>query len=727
MLKPWAIQTDHEDLFIDRYDQMLRWSRKLAGSDRQAAEDLVHDVFVQFTLTRPKLETIQNLDGYLYTMLRNRHLSAVRRSVRNPLERLSAVEYDSVEIGLRAADPRRQLQVQEELRAVCSYACRRKDTSKSGCVLLLRFFHGFYPVEIARLLNSARAAVDIWLRIARNEAKSDLENPEHTGFAQTGVPSQADSDSLSPDDFAGNLRREVFRARVGDCLSAGEWKRLYGGRKQPLELPVLSHLVSCLECLNAVSRLLGLAPPSERHPTDSIGPDRRGGGAGPALPRESMAVGRRRSKDVFEHLPNKLSVSANGFFIGSQNVSSELNELTLSLKLDEPLGFIEVHSEQEVLLLAMPVEQPPSGPVEQFVAARLSEDRRIEASIDFSEAWPRLSVVYRNPSYESTAEAVPKSLADAGAFESLRESGAIIRIPDRGERSTSRLRDTITGVLRAARSVNFWSRPAVVTSALAVIIAAVVLLFKVWTPSVSALELLAHAVHAEDARNQTAGIVHHRTISLEARSLVSDTPVVRYKIETWRSAEPVGDVTRAIRLYDDNYRLCAGAWTLSDGSQSYFGAGAWTPSDGSQSYVGAPQLLAGSPVALRLAGAFAWQLEPSAETFAALIGNAAPGGVEQQPDSYVLQYLGQSPVEPRLVRASLRLARRDLRAIEQTVVIDTGQDRIQYRFVENQFEQRPSVSAPREVFAPEGGSKAEQRYGVTPPGSAALPQVSKQP
>ena len=710
MLKPWAIQTDHEDLFIQRYDQMLKWSRRLVD-DRHAAADLVHDVFIQFTLTRPDLGSIQNLDGYLYTMLRNRHLSAVRRSARNPLERLSAVDYDSVEIGLRATDPRRQLQVQEELRAICAYGCRRKDTSKAGGVLLLRFFHAYYPVEIARILNSTRAAVDIWLRIARNEAKSYLDNPECPGFIQARAADERDAASFSPVDFAGNLRREVFRTRVGDCLSVGGLKRLYDAGKQPLELTVVSHVASCLVCLTAVSNLLGLAPPSERHPTDSLGPDRRGGGTGSASQRESAAIGRRRSRDVFEHLPNKLAVSANGFFVGSQNVSSELSELTLSIKLDEPVGFIEVHSEQEVLLLAMMVEPPPSGPVEQSAAARFSEDRRIEAEIDFSEAWPRLSVVYHDPSYEASAEAVPKSLADPDGFESAHGSNATIQVSEKGERSAQPVWDTITGTLRAIFSLSFWLRPAVVTSALAVIISAAVFLFKLWTPSVSASELLAQATRSEGALNATAGVVLHRTIALEGRSLVSDAPASHYKIETWRSAEPVGGVTRAMRLYDDNYKLCAGAWTLADGSQSQFGAN---------------QLAVGNPAALRLAGSHAWQLEPSAETFAALIGNAGPGSVEQHSDSYVVSFVGQSAAEPRLVRASLRLHRPDLRAIEQTIVIDTGQDRIEYRFAEVQFEQRPSVSVPREVFAPERGPKAEQRYNVTPPGAAALPQFSKQ-
>ena len=90
MLRTWPNTISHEELFIERYAQLLQWSLKLANGDRQLAEDLVHDAFIQFTLGRPDLDGIRNLDGYLYTTLRNRLLSHVRRSARSPLDRLSA-------------------------------------------------------------------------------------------------------------------------------------------------------------------------------------------------------------------------------------------------------------------------------------------------------------------------------------------------------------------------------------------------------------------------------------------------------------------------------------------------------------------------------------------------------------------------------------------------------------------------------------------------------------
>jgi hypothetical protein len=85
-------------------------------------------------------------------------------------------------MSLPGADVRERLQVKEELRGVCEYACLRKDTSKAGSVLILRFFHGFYPKEIAKILRSPLRLANDWLRIARHEARAYLEHPSTLRF-----------------------------------------------------------------------------------------------------------------------------------------------------------------------------------------------------------------------------------------------------------------------------------------------------------------------------------------------------------------------------------------------------------------------------------------------------------------------------------------------------------------------------------------------------------------
>ncbi|HEV7474238.1 MAG TPA: sigma factor, partial [Pyrinomonadaceae bacterium] len=148
MLQPSKIASEfdqHEELFLDRYQRLRAWALQLTERDREQAEDLVHDAYIQFTLTRPDLTAIENLNGYLYTRMRNLHVSHLRRSQRRQQRTLSIIDYDSAELGLRAADPQEQIKLREALRHICQYACMRKEMSKAGSVLILRFLHGYYP------------------------------------------------------------------------------------------------------------------------------------------------------------------------------------------------------------------------------------------------------------------------------------------------------------------------------------------------------------------------------------------------------------------------------------------------------------------------------------------------------------------------------------------------------------------------------------------------------
>ena len=104
MLRVRKSYSSSEDLFIERYDWLLGWALQLTSHNRPQSEDLVHDAFVQFTLAGPDPATIQNLEGYLYVVLRNLHLSQVRRANRFSDRPLSVVDYESAETTLRATD-----------------------------------------------------------------------------------------------------------------------------------------------------------------------------------------------------------------------------------------------------------------------------------------------------------------------------------------------------------------------------------------------------------------------------------------------------------------------------------------------------------------------------------------------------------------------------------------------------------------------------------------------
>ena len=64
-----------EEVFLARYGKLCAWALQLTEHDRERAEDLVHDAYIQFTFAQPDLDAISNLNGYLYSLLRNLHLS----------------------------------------------------------------------------------------------------------------------------------------------------------------------------------------------------------------------------------------------------------------------------------------------------------------------------------------------------------------------------------------------------------------------------------------------------------------------------------------------------------------------------------------------------------------------------------------------------------------------------------------------------------------------------
>src|SRR6266545_2731505 len=237
----------HEDVFIERYARLSVWALQMTGNDKELAEDLVQDAFIQFTFTRPDIAGVHNLEAYLYGLMRNLHLSQVRRSSRARLQPFSIVEYESAEMSLRAADARDQIKAQEELRHICRYACARKESAWVGSVLILRFFHGYYPSEIAQVLRTTRPSVDERLRLARSEARASLERPGTLGFVKeiVTVPFGQTGFAREINEFLVELRQMIFQSRKGHCVSQKQLQMLYATRDTaPMKSDELGHIVS---------------------------------------------------------------------------------------------------------------------------------------------------------------------------------------------------------------------------------------------------------------------------------------------------------------------------------------------------------------------------------------------------------------------------------------------------------------------------------------------------
>jgi DNA-directed RNA polymerase specialized sigma24 family protein len=271
--RQWTLPLRHEDVFIQRYQWLRTWALRVAGNVTDA-DDLVHDAFLQFVLRRRDLAEIESIDAYLYGMLRRLRLSKRRAALRAREDPLDAVDYDTAELSLRAAAVRDAMRLREELRHVCAYACHRKDTSKSGSVLLLRFFLGFFPGEIARILKCPLRGANDWLRIARREARDYVGDPARARAGLTAERPDENGGHAHPPDPIDELRDMIWAARRGECPSAHLIARAYGsGATDPVRCRLLAHLVSCRDCLARVTALLGMRGPIDRDPHDMLRQD----------------------------------------------------------------------------------------------------------------------------------------------------------------------------------------------------------------------------------------------------------------------------------------------------------------------------------------------------------------------------------------------------------------------------------------------------------------------
>ena len=704
MLKLLKVSASHEDLFIKRYERLLGWALKLAEHDRDLAEDMVHDAFVHFAaITRPDLSAIQNLDAYFYASLRNLHISQQRRASRVRFQQLSIVEYESAATGLRTFDKRDAILLQDDLRRVCQYACARKQSAKIASVLILRFFHGYYPSEIARVLRSARPAVDKALQLARAEAKVALTDPKALGFRDL-IPQV----NLMPArmarpaaDLLSELQGMIFAARQGECPSRRELKEFYGALEAtPMDCERLAHVVSCAKCLDQINSMLKLPSLAERSPADSIGKDTSGpggpgtggSGTGGPSPKNRMREGRDRAREAFEHRPHELCVSVNGYIQGAQKIASEVSELDLSANLAEDVNFVEVFSEQGISLLLLNAEEPPPhGADIQKSRAELSDGRTLELTLEFRSSWPNLHLVYSDPTFKAV-EAL-----DANALEYLDQTADAIpanslfgaSLITRSGPFRNRFARILTQLRRHTFGSGFWLRPGTITAVLAVLLLAAMLTLLLRAPSVPtnrALEVLSQATAAERSQAAQPNQVLHRTLYIE--QWANNQLRSRQRIEMWQRG---GSEVAAQRVYDADGHLVNGEWRRADGSHLLFNHGAKLRS------------VPASDLTAQLTSAEIWRLTPSAEEFNAFVsshGGASLAQIEERSTFYIISFADKS-ASSGMIETRLAINRSDLRAIGQTFIMREGGETVEYRFTEAAYERKGVSDVAPSVFEPD--------------------------
>ena len=709
-----AAQPDEkrERLFTERYEDLLAWALRLTNYQRESAEDLVQDAFVQFMLGRTRLEEIENIDGYLRRMLRYMHVARMSRSVQLlDEEALSVADYDTWWLGWKAIELPRRVQASEELHQICTYACSRKESSKAGSVLILRFFLDYFPTEIARILNSSRHSVDELQRHARREVKLFMNEPHRLRFvnAKRAAERQQIKYLKSDSDLMLGLRQLIFDSCTGECLLQQELEAIYlNGNGDALTTPKLAHIVSCPKCLDVVNNLLGLPLLSERYwsePGKEPPPGTGGGGAsggGTSHGRDLVKRLGRRLRETHEHKPQELRIAVNGFVVSSLKVGSELSELDLNLAPENPIEFVEVRSEQGVQLLFFSINPIGEQP-EQWAWIELSEGRSLEACFR-NENGPSLHVVYEDPITEkafATGETpdtntLSSPLFVVPALDGLAEPAGrvrswtrrlidlwrrVIRRPLVAKETTSHPADEslvqsldgddalLFALLRRDRGHSRRRLAALVVLVSAALIAGLLFFKASLSPELTATVLLENASVAEQSAPQVPDKVRRRYVRLEERRSAEGAIVAQRKIEIWESRS-LGQLSR--RLYDDSNKLIAGEWQKADGSRMVYHHGSKPR----------PEPALASPENLLLNLEDVWQLEPSAETFSALIAEPALARVEERSTTFVLVYdqvraIGAS----LLLKATLTLNKSNLHAIEQTLQLQRGSESREYRFV----------------------------------------------
>jgi hypothetical protein len=367
-------------------------------------------------MAETELKSKENIEGLLYTYLKYAHLAHLRRLQRYPSACLSIAEFDSIQLGLQertaAADP---LEMQETLRSIVAYLTWRKDSAKSASILILRFFHGYYPDEIMRIAQMTRQSVDNRLQDARGEVEHYLSNPGCLRIMrQTAPPEVLPLQIALPfEQTITELQRMIFSSCRTECLPENLLLETYRTENsKPIARELLAHIVSCEHCLNLASRSYDITPPSNRSPEESLGPDRRtrsGAKQNTFSTDNSISRVLRTAQDrmceVYEHRPRKLIVAINGSVAASRDTNSPLNKMEINLSAEKSPEFIEVASEQGVCLLAVHVmTTPPDAPPEQREAVELSLGRKIEVRLQITSVGSLVEVSYYDPSLAADTE-----------------------------------------------------------------------------------------------------------------------------------------------------------------------------------------------------------------------------------------------------------------------------------------------------------------------------------
>lgn len=660
-----------EDILIEHYAWLLDWAYQLTRGTSEDAEDLVQDLCVRLMRmkTIPELHNEDVTRAYLYKALRNLFLSKRLRHGNDAVSGLLVVDFDSVSWAMSAVDRSKLLYVRSDLARICEYACIRRKSSRVAAALILRFFIGYLPTEAMAILKSKRAGIDSLTQTARLEAKAYLERPNVLRFldrsdkkpqtASINLPEE--SDAL----FAELLRR-IFAKPEGMCFPAGFLEDRYKTSAGiPFSTEEIAHLVSCRVCLHQATEILTLPDLTLQFLPEGTS---SGEGGPPAARSEKTDLKKLRRKflETYEHRPSKLQIIVDGVVRGVQTISGVSSKVQIALKPLSKPGFVEILSEQGMGLLYLDLQPDETElPSTQSTEVELSDDRKLSVSLAWSDGVPVVHVAYYDPLFESESDGPPSGTAESN--EALIPASAISHEPLSGglylhgwiDRLRHRLRD--------------WWRFIVGTVAVVACCTFLVLMGflhepRSKTPTPNVRTLLSLSDEKLRASTPSHGAVRSK-YTLEVTG--SDRHTTNHlEVEALRSADrPL----RVVRLRASNGALAAAHEVDAAGKESNF-------SNHLEQSSSEAELKTVSSDGI-------WQYVPDARRFEDLAATASNVSVIKVQDGYEIG-LRRAALkdQPTIVEATLHIASDSMRPVAETLELQQGDARREYRFREVAYE-----------------------------------------
>jgi DNA-directed RNA polymerase specialized sigma24 family protein len=688
---------DIEAILLENYTWLLDWAHQLTHGTSEESEDLVQDLCVRLMRmkTKPDLPDDDQARAYLYKALRNLFLSKRLRHGHDAVAGLLVVDFDSVAWAMSAVDRSKLLYVRSDLARICEYACIRRKSSRAAAALILRFFFGYLPTEAMAILKAKRAGIDTLTQTARLEAKAYLERPSVLRFLERSEKKTRPVTQSLPEEsdalFAELLSR-IFDEPEGSCFPPGYLEERYQDSPQnTFSTDEIAHLVSCRTCLHTATKILALPDLTLQFLPDLSS----SGEAGPPTAgseKTNLKKLHRKLRETYEHRPSKLQIIVDGVVRGVQTIAGASSKVQIALQPLSKPGFVEILSEQGLGLLYLDLQPDETGlPNTQQAEVELSDGRQLSVSLTWNEGVPVVHVSYYDPLFESEGDGPPSGTAESN--EALVSASPLIRKHYLGGRDVHGWLDRLRHRLRG------WWR---LIGTFAVIACGTIFALLGYlheprskTPPPSAAALLSRSDEKLSASTPAHGAVRSR-FSLEVTGS-NGHPTSHLEVEALRSADrPL----RVVRLHAQNGTVLAAQKVDAAGKESNFS------SHRAQSSSGADlKTLSADGI---------WQYAPDAKSFEDLAAGANNMSVIEVQGGYDVGFRRAAMADrPTIVEATLHIASDSLRPVAETLELQEGDARREYRFREVAYEVLPASEVREADFWPI--SISGTRHVLTPP------------